>query len=296
VDGLEAPEPIALRIEVSRQLRTAYSPPPGAERVPTRRLKALVVGDPGDPARKHALRGARDEALAVARLLAERGVEVTTMIGAPATADRARPLELDGIAPADRLAVLMALARGDVDLLHYAGHGDFDPAQPDATGWIFADGLLTPRLLDRVDVAPSLVVANACLSARTSDALARGAAASDARTEADLLPGLADEFFRRGVRNYVGTAWKVHDRGALEFACAFYDALLPVGSDGRATAGASVGGALRRARTALVQRSAEYGALWAAYQHYGDPQHVLRPEAPAAAAPGAGSDSTAPLR
>jgi hypothetical protein len=73
---------------------------------------------------------------------------------------------------------------------------------------------------------------------RTSDAIERGGTTRAARTEADLLPGLADESFRRGVRNHVGTAWEIDDGGAVEFARVFHD------------------------------------ALWAACQHHGDPQHT----------------------
>jgi hypothetical protein len=245
------------------------------ERVAHWPLRALVVGDPGDPAAGDALPGARREALAVVRLLRAKGLDVTALIGAPGAA---RDGELRGYPPADRLDVLMRLMSGEYDLLHFAGHGEFDPAHPQLTGWVFQGGLLTSRLLERVDQAPSLVVANACLSARTSDALARGGTSGAARSEADLLPALADEFFRRGVRNYVGTAWEIDDAGAVEFSRVFYDALLP---DAAAPGSAApVGEALRRARLALKARDDKFGALWAAYQHYGDPQHTVVPAGP----------------
>src|SRR5262249_45005884 len=142
-----------------------------------------------------------------------------------------------------------------------------DAEDPRQTGWLFEDGLLTSRELERVDAAPRLVVANACLSARTSEALARGARTGEARTEVDLLPGLADEFFKRGVRNYVGTAWEVNDEGAILFAHRFYKRALPSGS----TPADTLGEAILRARQELQRDEVKYGALWAAYQHYGDP-------------------------
>jgi CHAT domain-containing protein len=88
-----------------------------------------------------------------------------------------------------------------------------------------------------------------------------------------LLPGLADEFFRRGVRNYVGTAWEVNDTGAIMFAKILYENLLPKnpGEPG----GTSLGEALLKARLALKDEDATFGALWAAYQHYGDPDLQL---------------------
>jgi CHAT domain-containing protein len=129
-------------------------------------------------------------------------------------------------------------------------------------GWIFKGGLVTPAELGQVDELPSLLVANACLSARTSAALAAGRKPDDPRSEAALLPSLADEFFKLGVRNYVGTAWEVNDIGAELFSRAFYTSLL---------AGESFGESVRRAREALWHERETYGALWAAYQHYGDP-------------------------
>ena len=123
----------------------------------------------------------------------------------------------------------------------------------------------------------SLVVANACFSALTSTTTARGHRARDLRAETALLPALADEFFHRGVRNYIGTAWQVSDDGAVEFARRFYDELIPARDSGEA--GKSVGEALKAAREALAAQR-RYGALWAAYQHYGDPSHVPVPARP----------------
>jgi CHAT domain-containing protein len=169
---------------------------------------------------------------------------------------------LHGVKPADRLEVLSLLLRGNFDLVHYAGHGDFDPEQPNRVGWLFARGLLTPGEIGRLERVPAIVISNACLSARTSQVLEGKRQADEARSEAGLLPSLADEFFRLGVRNYVGTAWEVNDVGAELFAQTFYDALL---------SGESFGEAVRRARKALWHDRGTFGSLWAAYQHYGDP-------------------------
>jgi CHAT domain len=87
-----------------------------------------------------------------------------------------------------------------------------------------------------------------------------------ARSETALLPSLADELVRLGVRNYVGTAWEVNDVGAVEFAKAFYESLLATDAAER-----TMGEAMRVGRQALFARSRSFGKLWAAYQHYGDP-------------------------
>lgn len=261
--GLEKPKPLGLEVLIARQLRTTYSPAPTFDRPAGHVLRALVVGDPGSPGEGYDLPGARREALEVAALLQSRGVNVEVMVGAP-SAKRAGTLR--GVRAASRIDVLNELLRGEYDMLHYCGHGDFDPEQPDRVGWIFEGGLLTAHELERLDRAPALVVANACLSGQVSERLARGKTVDAIRTEADLLPTLADEFFRRGVRNYVGTAWEVNDYGAVMFAKQLYGALLPEQGEG-----ATLGEALLTARRELAKNTESFGALWGAYQHYGDP-------------------------
>jgi pimeloyl-ACP methyl ester carboxylesterase len=256
--------PLAVDLPLARQMRTQYSPSPLPPRPPRDRLRALVIGDPGDPAKGEDLPGARREALHVAGLLRERGVTVEARIGAPSVP---REGELLGVKAADRIEVLGLLLDGGFDLLHYSGHGDFDPADPRRAGWLFETGLLTGGEIGRMEHVPSIVVANACLSAQTSQALAGAPSPEDPRTEAGLLPSLADEFFKLGVRDYVGTAWEVNDVGAELFAETFYEALLPMDL----STGAPFGEAIRQAREALWNRREYFGALWAAYQHYGDP-------------------------
>ena len=254
---------------VARQLRTGYSPPPSVERHSSGPLRALVIGDPGDPRQEDDLPGARREALEVAELLRAYGVDVSVMIGAPSAP---RSGELRGIPAAARLDVLRELLQGGYDLLHYCGHGDFDPEQPDAAGWVFEGGLLTSRELERIDLAPRLIVANACLSGLASQRL-RSNQDVVGRGDADLLPGLADEFFRRGVRNYIGTAWEVSDVGAVMFAKTLYTRLFEQRGDGRG--GATFGAAVQAAREQLFAYEKNFGALWGAYQHYGDPTQRL---------------------
>jgi CHAT domain-containing protein len=259
-DGL-----ISLRRKVARQLRTAYSGAPVARRRTGPIRRALVIGDPGDPELNESLPGARVEARHVAEVLEAAGVAVTALIGAPGNEEK--PFEA-----ARRLRVLQLLLEEDYDLLHYCGHGDFDPRRPDTAGWVFAGGLITARELEAADAVPPLVVANACLSGRTSSAGAGTGRAGRGRVEATLMPSIADEFFRRGVRDYVGTAQEIDDDGAIVFATAFYDQLL-----GQR---ASIGEAVLEARKA-IQKAGRYGTLWATYQHYGDPVRTNAPGRPA---------------
>ncbi len=253
---------VGTRGVVARQLRTGYSPPISPSLRFGIHRRALVIGDPGDPDAGDDLPGARLEAERVAELLTRRGFRVDLRLGAPTAAGGGA---VSGVKPATRLEVLERLLEHDYDVLHYAGHGDFDPEHPDeSAGWLFADGFLTAGALARVSTVPQLVVANACLSGRLSRARRGEESAVDGPS---LLPGLADEFLRRGVRNYVGTAWEVLDDGAIEFAEVLYDRLLPGGDEPHV----ALGEAVRAARSRLQAKEDAYGALWLAYRHYGDP-------------------------
>jgi hypothetical protein len=257
--------PLAVRKQVARQLRTEYSPPPAPEANPSKARRALVIGDPGDPAKGMSLPGARREALRVAEILAAKGLdEVACYVGA--RNDPEQPSL--GVPPATRIDVLDRLLEGGWDILHYAGHGDFLADEPDRAGWVFQDGLLTSRELERMDTAPRLVVSNACLSSLTSGVGAGGGVLG--KSDAQLVATLADEFFRRGVRDYIGTAWEVNDEGAILFAEVLYESLLTA-----ANPDCSIGAAMLTARRALASKEDVFGTLWAAYQHYGDPTASL---------------------
>lgn len=259
--GLEGDvrRPICLERPVARQIRTTYSPRPTMLRRKTERLRVLVIGDPLDN-----LPHARDEAHSVARFMHGLGYEVNTFIGSkvePPTGS-APPVR-----PASRLVVLDALLFGQFDLVHYAGHADYDVDEPSRTGWSFPHGALTAREISCVEEPPALVVSNACLSGLTAPT------PTDAKRrpqgELGLLPSLADEFFNIGVRNYIGTAAYIEDELAIQFTEVFYRRFL--GSGGRV----ALGEALLEARQMLEQKAGSRSRIWAAYQHYGDPATTL---------------------
>ncbi|APU43594.1 MULTISPECIES: CHAT domain-containing protein [unclassified Streptomyces] len=303
--GAERRDPLAIRTQLSRQLRTPYS------RVMTEALsdgplRALVIGDPGDPEKGFRLPGAREEALGVAAQLRELGVDVTLFIGAT-NASREQGVDL-----ARRLDVLRVLLCGGNHIVHYCGHGDFDfSGTGRRAGWVFADGLLTSQELAMLEQPPLIVMANACYTARLAGPTGPGtgtgtgvgagagggaagagtgaqpvpsAAAAADRTpwgnpQAALVPSLADEFLRAGVGHYIGAAWRIPDDQAVTFARQFYKNLFAEGTgDGAPTVGAAV----RAARKAIHQPDDASGQVpgtvangqrqsaWAAYQHYGD--------------------------
>jgi hypothetical protein len=263
--------PLGLSRPVARQLRTLYSPRP-AEIGSRGKLRALVVGDPGDPKRNHALPAAQEEAQTVWEVLKKSDlIDVANsqlLVGAPADGTGTGPLVIEKtrIPPADYFEVVRRLLSGDFDFVHYCGHARFDPENPSEAGWVFKGGVLTAADLDGMVRAPSLVVANACLSARLGLA-PEGDEIQQIRRRGDprLVAALADEFFHCGVADYIGTAWEVPSEPAKIFAKRFYEELL---------SGKPIGEAVRLARKSLYDLK-DTTCTWGAYQHYGDPTRTL---------------------
>lgn len=159
--------------------------------------------------------------------------------------------------------LLREFQSGKYDVLHYAGHAQFDSAHPERSGILCAHGQpLRGADLVRLSNLPALVFFNACESGRVrsqehTDAL-------EIRTQIDQNVGLAEAFLRGGVANYIGTYWPVGDSAAEAFAGTFYPALLQ---------GKSLGDALQDARRE-VHRIKSHD--WADYIFYGSPDFVLK--------------------
>ena len=150
----------------------------------------------------------------------------------------------------------------DYDLVHFAGHCEYDPDNPQGTGWLLDDGRFTAQdilAMGQTASLPTLVFSNACHSAKvTADLLD-----SDYQEKAYSL---ASAFLFSGVRHYIGTIRKIEDSASLNFAQEFYTRLI---------SGRSVGESLRIARLSLIKQSGLGSMSWASYLLYGDPNFVL---------------------
>jgi hypothetical protein len=211
------------------------------DRLPGDRLNVLLVANPtGD------LPGAATEASALRRLLGARHTALDVLEGRDAT----------------RARILGALASGDYDVLHFAGHGFFDTAEPGRSGLICAgEEVLRGADLDGLGNLPAVVFFNACEAARVRRASRR------ARTHRLFGPlrssSIAEAFLDGGVANFLGTHWPVGDEAALLFSTRLYEALLD---------GARLGDAVLAARLRVFQS----GSIdWADYVHYGNPAFLL---------------------
>jgi len=144
------------------------------------------------------------------------------------------------------------------DIVHFAGHADYNPRNPEESGWRLSDGgLATKDIIKMAGTAtmPALIFSNACQSARTQE----WTISSDFQKG---IFGLANVFLLVGVRHYMGTFWEILDEPSSRYALEFYQHLL---------SGVTMGEAVRQARMALIKEYGEETIVWASYLLYGDP-------------------------
>jgi hypothetical protein len=297
-------------LRLARRFRTLFSPPPASPPPLNHTLNMLIIADPASGSR--ALPGAQMEGLAVLEALAQaqqawQGAyqfQVTVRVGSHAESDAAKQVMLETIlqrlrgmrplvqsaAACDPLELAKLIVNQNFDVIHYAGHGVFDPDGGQA-GWVFDENcVLSAAEIFRVRQVPRLVFANACFSAVTTEH----------EGQRRQLVGLAQAFFERGIQNYIGTGWEVDDALAAECARRFYRRALGMGRPNNegAVVGtappAIFGYALADAREAIRQMGlgaadgpdgAKKRSTWGAYQHYGKANDKLLPMANVTAGP-----------
>lgn len=150
----------------------------------------------------------------------------------------------------------------DYDIVHFAGHCEYENNDPESTGWVLSDGRFTTRdvlALSESLPLPNLIFSNTCHSASTTTDL----------IHADYQKktySLAAAFLFSGVRHYIGTIWQVEDRMSLVFAKEFYNYLIK---------GSSIGECIRLGRLKLAKEYGTGDISWANYILYGDPNFIL---------------------
>jgi hypothetical protein len=159
---------------------------------------------------------------------------------------------------ADLLKVLIDTpSAGPVSVIHFAGHGAFDPEAPDTSMLALEDGvLMAPDFANRaVRLGANhgtLVILNACQVGATGLSLVG-------------LGGFAEAILSRRFRGFLGPLWFVDD--------AVSGAVLTKFLAGLIDEGLIAGEAIRRARTAYVQGS----STPLAYIYFGDVMARIQP-------------------
>ncbi|PIS33867.1 MAG: hypothetical protein COT38_03075 [Candidatus Omnitrophica bacterium CG08_land_8_20_14_0_20_41_16] len=151
----------------------------------------------------------------------------------------------------------------DYDIVHFAGHCEYDYNNPKESGWVLSDGNFSTQDILRLGsglALPALIFSNACHSAPLS---------KECLIDMDYQRksySLASAFLFSGVRHYLGSIRKIEDAASLAFAKEFYHNL---------TLGKSLGASLRLARIKLVKDYGIFATHWANYLLYGDPGFIL---------------------
>jgi tetratricopeptide (TPR) repeat protein len=166
-------------------------------------------------------------------------------------------IELIGGRQADKLSLISEMR--NKDLIHFIGHAFFDEKNPEKSGWILKEGILTSQEMGRMDTSPLLVFSNACQSAATNN------------WETGYLYekktfGIGNGFLLSGVQNFIGPLWVIHDKGSVRFASKFYKELI---------IGESIGKSLQKAKKDMLKEREAGDLLWASYIHYGDPATTI---------------------
>jgi len=146
-------------------------------------------------------------------------------------------------------------------IIHFAGHAQYSPDNPEQCGWVFEDGIFHAREMESLEGAeqlPELIFSNACDSGRT-DAWAN----SESNTLAVHDP--ANAFLIGGVHHYIGTDMKIPDEMGFYYAKKFYRHYLNH---------RQIGESIRLSRLALRKAFPET-AFWCAWILYGDPGNYL---------------------
>ncbi len=153
----------------------------------------------------------------------------------------------------------------EYDIVHFAGHCEYEKADPAKTGWLLQDGRFTAADILSMGAdtfLPSLVFSNACQSAQVSKKII-------AEDYQEKTYSLASAFLFSGVRHYIGAIQRIEDPVSFVFAREFYSQLIK---------SSSVGNAVRLARLRLVKDFGLNSCFWADYLLYGDPDQVLFPD------------------
>ena len=224
------------RFSMGRLVKTRQTVGERKSRVIARPLKMLILADPGGD-----LKGANNEGAWVRDVmnLKKDLVNITLQSG---------NITPDFIKKKIR----------NFDLIHFAGHSDYDPQSPGESGWRLSGGGFKAEDISKMagtSAMPALIFSNACQSARTEEWGLR-------ESFQEEIFGLANVFLLAGVKHYIGTFWEIMDDPSSRFATEFYKYFM---------SGATMGESVRKARHALIREFGEENIVWASYILYGDP-------------------------
>ncbi len=202
--------------------------------------KSLVIGDPiYNEATLPQLAAAKAEAQMVSDKLKSSGFETFALLNSAAT------------------DIMLQLYTHDYKILHFAGHGLYDPVN-NRVGIAIGNGIcIDPAMIKQLSYVPEFVFINCCFSGTLN-------AADDVfmRSRYKLAANIGTQLIAMGVKAIIVTGWAVDDAAAETFSEEFY---------GRMLSGYEFGEAVQMARKKCYQNH-RHTNTWGAYQCYGN-QH-----------------------
>lgn len=152
---------------------------------------------------------------------------------------------------------------GGADVVHFAGHGEFDPAKQDSSVLFLSDGAALSPLLFRSakygDDQQPLLFLNACMIGIGGELLG-------------AMGGFPGNCLKGGFGGVVGALWEVDDTVAHEIALEFWKRALPA----TGKAGEPIGAILRDLRAKYADPGAPVESTYLAYVYYGHPRLTLQ--------------------
>jgi hypothetical protein len=156
-------------------------------------------------------------------------------------------------------------AIGGVEAIHFAGHGDFDPAQTDSSVLMLSEGRPLPSIMFRSanyggEKQPQpLFFLNGCMIGIGGELLGD-------------MGGFPGNCLKGGFGGVVGALWEVDDKVAHQIALEFWQRALPTDDEEPVP----VGEILRDLRAKYSAAAAQPESTYLAYVYYGHPQLTLQ--------------------
>ena len=200
--------------------------------------EVLIVGDPiynqeGLPQ----LAAAKQEAEMVAGKLLKEGYDVNVLINSNAK------------------NIMMELFSKHYMIMHFAGHGIYDPKNNNIGIAIGSGICIDPAMINQMGYVPKFVFINCCFSGVVN--------AEDEMYSRDryrLAANIGTQLIEMGVKAIVIAGWAVDDAAAMTFSQTFYERMLQ---------GYDFGSAVQAARFQCYQQF-QHTNTWGAYQCYGN--------------------------
>ena len=200
---------------------------------------ALVVGDPFLDGYINQLPGAYAEAEMVADKITKLSFKTTVSLKEKSA------------------TIIKKLFSQDYKIIHLAGHGVYNEAEPAKSGMVIGKDLfLTTAEIAQLSAVPEFVFVNCCFLGKTE-----GHTEALYKSRYRLAASIGVQLINNGVKAVVVAGWAVDDSAALDFAEHFYNAMF---------AGDSFGDAVKKARNCCYENHPGQNT-WGAYQCYGDP-------------------------